>query len=204
MLASATSNESAANIPNVAKVRLLLDLTKPESVSILTSYLRSTEAELDGLVIASGAVGFGSVTEVDRNLVERMNQVNYLGVVQLISELLPLIRRIGAQSETVTDERVILNLTGVVASMPMANLSHYSASKAAIAGFLSALSKEERKSGIRVIDARPGHTETGLASRPLFGNAPNFGAGMTPAHVVTRLVTAIQTEGNVLEADFFK
>lgn len=204
MLASATSNESAANIPNVAKVRLLLDLTKPESVSILTSYLRSTEAELDGLVIASGTVGFGSVTEVDRNLVERMNQVNYLGVVQLISELLPLIRRTGAQSETVTDERVILNLTGVVASMPMANLSHYSASKAAIAGFLSALSKEERKSGIRVIDARPGHTETGLASRPLFGTAPNFGSGMTPAHVVTRLVTAIQTEGNVLEADFFK
>ena len=204
VLASATSNESAANIPNVSKVRLLLDLTKPESVSILTSYLRSTETELDGLIVASGVVGFGSAGEVNRSLVEQMNLVNYLGVVQLISELLPLLRRSAGQGGADTEERVILNLTGVVASMPLANLSHYSASKTAIAGFLAALAKEERKSGIRVIDARPGHTETGLANRPLFGTAPNFGTGMTPEHVATRLVNAIQTEGNILEAEFFK
>lgn len=197
VLATATSNESAANIPNVAKVRLLLDLTKPDSVTILTSYLTNTEMKLDGLVIASGVVGFGAATLPTATQVERMNQINYLGVMQLIQELLPMLRNSGSES-------VILNLTGVVASVPMAGLAHYSASKTAIAGFLAALGKEVRKEGIRVIDARPGHTETGLANRPLFGSAPNFGVGMTPEQVAARLIAAIESNETVLEADFFK
>lgn len=197
VLATATSNESAGNIPNVAKVRLLLDLTKPESISILTSYLANTELKLDGLVIASGVVGFGAAEGVAPDLLARLNQVNYLGVVQLVGELLPLLR--AAESE-----RVILNLTGVVASMPMAGLSHYTASKTGIAGYLAAVAKELKKDGIRVIDARPGHTETGLASRPLFGVAPNFGTGMTAGHVTQRLVEAIAGSETLLEADYFK
>lgn len=197
VLATATSNESAGNIPNVAKVRLLLDLTKPESISILTSYLANTELRLDGLVIASGVVGFGAAEGPSPDLLARLNQVNYLGLVQLVGELLPLLR--AAESE-----RVILNLTGVVASMPMAGLSHYTASKTAIAGYLAAAAKEFKKDGIRVIDARPGHTETGLANRPLFGVAPNFGTGMTADHVAQRLVQAIAGSETLLEPDYFK
>lgn len=197
VLATATSNETAANIPNVAKVRLLLDLTKPDSVAILTSYLSNTELQLDGLIVASGVVGFGALGDPTVEQVERLNRINYLGVVQLIQELLPLLR-------TGNSDSVIVNLTGVVASQPMAGLSHYSASKTAIAGFLTAVAKELRKERIRVIDARPGHTETGLAGRPLFGTAPNFGVGLTPEHVAARLISAIRTEETLLEADFFK
>lgn len=200
VLATASSNESAARIPAVAKVRLLLDLTKPESITTLTSYLSATELSLDGVILASGVVGFGPASEPSAEQLERLNRVNYLGQVQLVGELLQLLRAERTQGA----ERVIASLTGVVASMPMAGLSHYSASKTAIAGYLAALGKELRKEGIRVIDARPGHTETGLATRPLFGIAPNFGVGMTPEQVVSRLLRAVEGSETMLEADYFK
>lgn len=197
VLATATSNESATHIPNVAKVRLLLDLTKPESISILTSYLNGTEQTLDGIVLASGLVGFGPVADPTPAEVERLNRVNYLGPMQLVQELLPMLKAGGQES-------VVMNITGVVASMPMAGLSHYSASKTAIGGFLAAISKELRKDSVRIIDARPGHTETGLAGRPLFGSAPNFGVGLAPEVVVSRLIDAIRANETLLEAGQFR
>ncbi len=43
----------------------------------------------------------------------------------------------------------------------------FGASKAAVRSFDEALAREARKAGVRVIDARPPHTETGLASRAI-------------------------------------
>ena len=43
----------------------------------------------------------------------------------------------------------------------------------------------------QVMRARPGHTETGLATRALFGTAPNFPEGMTAAHVVQVILDGI-------------
>ncbi len=39
VMGTASSNDSAAKIPSVAEVRLLLDLTQPESITTLTDYL---------------------------------------------------------------------------------------------------------------------------------------------------------------------
>jgi cyclic-di-GMP-binding biofilm dispersal mediator protein len=204
ILATAASNDSAAKIPAVAKVRLLLDLTLPASIDTLVTYLRDTEVAFDCIINASGVVGFGSAESVagaeQAALVERMNRVNYLGPLQLLGGLMPLLRQAAATS----DEAVLVNLTGVVASLPMAGLGHYSASKTAISGFLAAIAKELRKDKVRVIDARPGHTETGLATRPLFGLAPNFGAGMLPEMVVSRILRAIEGNETLLESEAFK
>ena len=45
--------------------------------------------------------------------------------------------------------------------------------------------------GIRIVDARPGHTETGLATRAIAGTAPAFPTGLDPDAVAQRIVTAI-------------
>jgi cyclic-di-GMP-binding biofilm dispersal mediator protein len=50
---------------------------------------------------------------------------------------------------------------------------------------------EVRRPLVRVIDARPGHTETGLAGRAVFGQAPAMPTGMTPGHVADVIVAAI-------------
>jgi hypothetical protein len=44
---------------------------------------------------------------------------------------------------------------------------------------------------VRLLDARPGHTETGLATRPVEGRAPSFPPGLDPDAVAARIVRAI-------------
>ena len=85
----------------------------------------------------------------------------------------------------------------------MPGMAAYSSSKIAIHGFLTALAKEWRREGVRVISARPGHTETGLATRAIAGTAPNFPAGMTAEHVVDRLIAAIEGDEKDLPASEF-
>jgi cyclic-di-GMP-binding biofilm dispersal mediator protein len=54
-----------------------------------------------------------------------------------------------------------------------------------------------------VLDAHPGHTETGLSSRAVFGVAPNFPAGMTAEHVGHVIVTSILADETALPSDRF-
>jgi len=54
-----------------------------------------------------------------------------------------------------------------------------------------AAGRELRRAGIRLIDARPGHTETELSKHPLAGSAPAFAPGLAPSSVAARVVEAI-------------
>ena len=47
---------------------------------------------------------------------------------------------------------------------------------------------------MHVLDVRPPHTETGLATRPIAGTAPRLPAGLAPAVVAERIVTAIEAD----------
>jgi cyclic-di-GMP-binding biofilm dispersal mediator protein len=52
-------------------------------------------------------------------------------------------------------------------------------------------------------DVRPPHTETGLASRPLAGEAPRLPDGKDPAAVARRVVDAIEAGEHDLGAEAF-
>lgn len=71
-------------------------------------------------------------------------------------------------------------------------MAAYAASKAALTGADRALAREMRRVGVQAIDARPPHTETGLADRPLAGTAPRLKQGLRPEDVAERLVAAIE------------
>jgi cyclic-di-GMP-binding biofilm dispersal mediator protein len=82
-------------------------------------------------------------------------------------------------------------------------MSVYGASKAAVRSFNEALAREARRSGIRVIDARPPHTETGLASRAIAGTPPKFPVGLDPVDVARRIVQGIADGETDLPASSF-
>jgi cyclic-di-GMP-binding biofilm dispersal mediator protein len=187
VLATTSSNDNADRIPSAASVRLLLDLNSPQSIEVLVQYLVQSEAEIDGIVNATGLVAFGPASELTAETIDRLTGVNLLGPIKIISGLIETLKRSAAQG----NQPFILNISGVVAESPMAGLAAYSATKAALWAFDQALTREVRRDGIRVMDARPGHTETGLATRAIAGNAPAFAAGMTPDSVASRIVTAI-------------
>jgi len=82
-------------------------------------------------------------------------------------------------------------VSAVVAEQPMAGMAGYAASKAAISAFDAAAARELRRVGVRLVDVRPPHTETGLADRPLHGTAPRLPQGLDPEHVAARVVAAV-------------
>lgn len=140
------------------------------------------EGRLDGLVNAAGVVAFGSVTELPDEVSEELILTNLLGPLWLLHRVVPLLRR---------SEGFIALVTGVVAEQAYPGMSAYCASKAGLAAASAALAAELRRDGVQVIDLRPPHTETGLAGRPLAGQAPRMPRGQHPDHVAARMVQAI-------------
>ena len=199
VMATTTSNEKGDLIPSAASPRLLLDLERDESIEVLVNYLIQSGAKIDGIVNATGVVAFGPASELAATTIKRLNAVNLTGPITLVSGLLPALR-VSAQAG---NEPFVVNISGVVAESPMAGLAAYSATKAGLWAFDQALAREVRKDGIRVIDARPGHTETGLATRALAGVAPNFPTGMTAQHVVSVMVRAIEDGTKDLPSEAF-
>ncbi len=194
VLATASSADSAARIPVEAHLRLLVDLSDRASIRVLTDYLEAHE-QLDGVIVAAGRVGFGAATETPVEQASALSQVNYLGPMQLLTALAPSIKG--------REDAFVAAITGVVAEKSFPGMSAYCASKSALSSWLGSVATEWRRDKIRVIDARPGHTETGLATRPLFGTAPQMPAGMTPQHVAEVIVAAIESGAtSVASTDF--
>lgn len=198
VMGTASSNESAAKIPNVAEVRLLLDLTQPESITTLTEYLVAASG-VDGIINAAGVVAFGPAAQLSQETISKLTAINFQGPVHLMTQLHPALK---ASAES-GNEPVVVNITGVVAETPMPNLAAYSGSKTAIHGFLQAITREWRRDGIRVISSRPGHTETGLAQRAIQGEAPQFPQGFSPEQVAARIIEAIASDEKDLPASAF-
>ncbi len=199
VLATATTLENAARIPTPASVRLLLDLNSQESIDVLAQYLIETDTQIDGIVNAAGVVAFGPIQELEADKLEQLFRVNSMGPISLISKLLPALKTSGSAERS----PFIATISGVVAEQPMAGLAAYSASKSALFGFTQAIGRELRRDGIRVLDARPGHTETGLAGRAISGVSPNFPSGMNPDDVVARIIQAIEADEKDLASGAF-
>ena len=98
---------------------------------------------------------------------------------------------------------MIVNISGVIAEQNMPGMAVYGASKAAVRSFDEALARGARRKKIRVIDARPPHTETGLADRAIAGQPPKMPTGLAPADVARTICDAIDGDVNDLPATAF-
>lgn len=193
---TARSNETSTSLPAGLTQALLLDLESDASIDTLTGYIISSGLELDGVVVASGLVSFGSIVDTPLKAAEKLLRVNHQGPARLITALLPRL----AQSQK---EPFILSISGVVAEKVFPGMAAYVTSKTAHSTWLKALAMEARRDGIRVLDARPGHTETGLATRAVSGVAPNFPPGMAAQHVVSVIVRALEDGTKDLPSEAF-
>ena len=199
VIGTATGAESSIRLGTDLNQRLLLDLRSQESIRTLAQYLLQSPEQLDGIVIASGLVAFGAISETPVEVQNQLSQVNATGPINLVSQLIPKLTATAAAG----GNPFVVSVSGVIAESPMAGLAAYSSSKTAMHGYALAAAKELKKLGIRWLDARPGHTESGLASRAIFGQAPNFGVGMDVSHVVSRIVRGITNDEKDLPSTSF-
>ncbi len=170
------------------------DLRDAEAGATIVDTALSAYGRLDGLVNAAGVVAFGSLADTGDEVIEDLFLTNVLGPLWLIRAALPAL----------TESRgFIANISAVVAEQPMPGMVAYAASKAALTAADRALTRELRAAGISVTDARPPHTETGLADRPIAGTAPRLREGLQPEAVAGRIIAAIRAgEREVAAADF--
>jgi cyclic-di-GMP-binding biofilm dispersal mediator protein len=197
VMATARNSETAAKIPAEAKLKLVVDLEIPESIKTLTDYLLDANKPINGIINAAGVVGFAKATETSPSDSTKLMQINNLGPAAIISALHPLLVM---DKET---ESFVAGITGVVSEKVFPGMSSYTVSKTAHASYLATITQEFRRDKIQVTDAKPGHTETGLASRAIFGTAPAFPEGMTASHVVSVLLAGIKEGKSVIPSTEF-
>jgi short-subunit dehydrogenase len=175
-----------------------LDLSLPGAAASLVQTVTST-GQLDGVVIAHGVVAFGPVSELESSTVHSLTALNHTGPIELIHSAIPAL----LAAKAAGSEPFVLTISGVIADMPTAGMAAYGASKAGLKSFVAATQRELRREGIRVLDTRPPHTETGLASRAIAGVAPAMPQGMDPDAVAARIVAAIVNDEKDVPADLF-
>ena len=136
---------------------------------------------IDGLVVASGEVGFGLHGAITCDDITRIVDVDLTAPLALTNELLPHLK----------DNGNITFVTGAVVDFATLGMAAYTAAKAGLSASCAVLRRELRSRKINVLDARPPHTETGLATRAIFGEAPKMKEGLAPDAVAKRIVDAI-------------
>ena len=161
--------------------QVALDLRDPQACQAAIDAAITHAGRLDVVVNAVGVVAFGPVAELTSDVMEELFLTNTFVPIMLSQAAL------GSMS----DGGVIVNISGVIAEQGLAGMAAYGASKAAVRAFDEALGREARRRKIRVIDARPPHTETGLATRAIAGQAPRMPVGLDPAQVADTISAAI-------------
>jgi cyclic-di-GMP-binding biofilm dispersal mediator protein len=175
------------------------DLRDPQTATSAVAAAVSAHGRLDGLVFAAGVVAFGPVGDVPDDVLLDLFLINTLAPIRLLQAALSHL----VASRDAGHSPFVANLSAVVAEQPTAGMAAYSASKAALTAYDSAAARELRRAKIRLIDARPPHTETGLADRPIAGSAPRLPQGLAPDDVAGRVVSAIVNDETDLPSGAF-
>ena len=132
--------------------RLKLDVTDEESVSRFCE--KATEIALpDALVQCAGMLVLGSCEETTVEEYRRVMDTNFLGMVRMNREVLPLMRKRGG------GKIVLFSSINGLLGIPFQ--SAYTASKHAIEGYSECLQMEAKPYGIQVMLVEPGDHRSG-------------------------------------------
>jgi len=177
----------------------LADLRTADGPASLVAAAVAAHDRLDGVVIAAGVVAFGGAPDLTEATLQELVDTNMLAPIRLIRAATPALAASAASGR----KPFVVTISGIVAEAPTAGMAAYSASKSGLAAFMTAASREYRRQGIRLLDARPGHTGTRLSEHPLAGVAPAFGAGLDPDDVAARILRAVVDEEKDLPSTAF-
>jgi NAD(P)-dependent dehydrogenase (short-subunit alcohol dehydrogenase family) len=174
--------ERLAALRGISEATVELDLLDTTAAREAVTRAAERLGGLDLVVVASGVAGFGAAAETPDAVVEELFAVNTLGPVAVLSAAVPLMERGGT----------LVALSAVLADAPMAGMAAYSATKSALAGYLTALRREVRRQGLGVLDVRPPHLDTGLADRALSGTPPGLPAGHDVDDLVAHVLQGLR------------
>lgn len=136
---------------------LALDVTKKEQIKQAVNRAVDYFGQIDVLVNNAGIGYFSSIEEADEIEVRRLFDVNFFGLMNVTSEILPLMREMKAGH--------ILNISSVVGLIAFPGFGYYHATKFGLEGYSEALYQEVTPLGIHVTLIEPGDFNTDFAGR---------------------------------------
>ena len=178
---------------DIPGARVALDLRAPDACAAAVRAAVEHGGRLDVVINAVGVVAFGDIGSLSTDVMEELFMTNTFIPIMIAHEAMANLSSGG----------VMVNISGVIAEQNLPGMAAYGASKAAVRSFDEALAREARRQGVRVLDARPPHTETGLAGRAIAGTAPKMGVGLDPALVARIVCDAIESGATDLPSGAF-
>ena len=138
---------------------LKLDLTDTFSIKNAVHTILEKEGRIDILINNAGMHTGGPVETSPLENIKLQMDTNFLGMVNLTREVLPVMRKQGGGT--------IINFSSIGGLMGLPFQSFYSAGKFAIEGFSEALRMEVRQFNIKIVLINPGdfHTSNSANSR---------------------------------------
>lgn len=130
---------------------IVADVSKPADVQRTLAEVRSRFQRLDILINNAGVAEIAPLADASVEHVRRTLDTNLHGVIETTRAALPLLRQAKGN---------VVNIVSTVADRPFANMSVYSASKAAVLALTRAWAKELASDGVRVNAVSPGPIET--------------------------------------------
>jgi len=208
--ASMRNTDKAEKIQEIAKKENLnlevieLDVDKEESIKSAVKKIQEKKGRIDVLVNNAGYGLFGCVEDVTIDDLKAQFETNFFGVVRLIKEIAPTMRKQGSG--------IIVNISSVAGRIGFPGTPAYISSKFALEGLSECMRYELSPFGVKTIIIEPGVIKTNFFSsmkvteakqdspykeiteKVMNGVKMMSEMGTPPDEVAKTIIKAIQTE----------
>ncbi len=135
---------------------VVADVARLTDAATTLEEVRCRHQRLDILVNNAGIAPVAPISDATPEHVRQIFDVNVVGLIEVTRHALPLLREARG---------TIVNVASVAADQPFANMSVYSASKAAVLALTRAWAQELAAEGVRVNVVSPGPIETPILGK---------------------------------------
>ncbi|OFX23232.1 MAG: hypothetical protein A2V77_24105 [Anaeromyxobacter sp. RBG_16_69_14] len=135
---------------------VVADVARLTDAATTLEEVRCRHHRLDILVNNAGIAPVAPISDATPEHVRQIFDVNVVGLIEVTRHALPLLREARG---------TIVNVASVAADQPFANMSVYSASKAAVLALTRAWAQELAAQGVRVNVVSPGPIETPILGK---------------------------------------
>ena len=160
--ASMRNTSKAGKIQEIAKKENLnlkvieLDVDKEDSIKSAVKKIQEQKDRIDVLVNNAGYGLFGCIEDITMDELKAQFQTNFFGVVSLIQEIAPIMRKQGSG--------IIVNVSSVAGRIGFPGTPAYISSKFALEGLSECMRYELSPFGIKTIIIEPGVIQTNFFS----------------------------------------
>lgn len=165
--------ETLTGFGDRAQIRRL-DVTSPEMSASVIDDLIHKQGRIDALINNAAYGQSGAVEELTSEDLRRQFEVNVVGLLDLTRRVIPLMRSAGSGR--------IINVSSVVAHVPLPLTGAYVASKAALNSLSECLRMELRGTGIEVVLIEPGAIATAFRDNSVASLGDRLTSPDSPYH----------------------